>query len=49
LGIETKTTLPSIDYNLVECGGEQKGGIMDMPLAAKGMPPARVKITSNTQ
>ena len=35
---ETAQT-PGVDYNLVNYGGEQMGGIMDIPSTAKGMPP----------
>lgn len=31
--------MPGMEYTLVKYGGEQMGGIMDIPPEAKGMPP----------
>jgi len=32
-------SIPGTDYTLVKYGGEQMGGMMNIPPAAKGMPP----------
>lgn len=32
--------MPGMEYTLVKYGGEQMGGIMAIPPAAKGMPPS---------
>lgn len=34
-----QATIPDVDYTLVKYGGEQMGGIMNIPPACEGMPP----------